>query len=264
MHRLCLILIVCLELLNEHGQVLSSNIAIASGEGHSFSLLYPDTVFSTTYSLSTSGWTGVSSTENCALRTISKCPLSRGFLYEPAAGQCTPVLWLGQGSGGTVVPAGAVDAQTVHLYINRKISQFCQDGFEAVEYGSEGRFACIVLLATPLSYNSATSECNSLGGYLVSVRTAEKLQMVTAFDQGSSIWVGIDDQAKEGQYRWQEDGELLTNAEQTAAFYPGEPNNHENMEDCVLYRSSDDLLNDSYCWFSRKALCESQPMSVVC
>ncbi|GFO33433.1 hypothetical protein PoB_005993800 [Plakobranchus ocellatus] len=262
MHRLCLILIVCLELMNKHGQVLSSNIAIAPGEGHLFSLLSPDTVSSTTYSLSTSRWTGVSSSGSCALRTINKCPLSRGFLYEPVAGQCTPVLWLGQGSGGTVVPAGSADAQPGNLYVKNPTSDLCPNGFKAVEYGSEERFTCIVLLTKPRSYKSATSECNSLGGYLVSVRTAEKLQMVTAFDEGSSIWVGLDELAQEGQFRWQENGELLTGAEQTAVFHRN-PLTNSNW-DCVLYYYYNDNLHGYNCWKLFPALCESRPKSIIC
>ncbi|GFO33439.1 hypothetical protein PoB_005994400 [Plakobranchus ocellatus] len=260
MRRLCLILIVCIKLLSDNGQGLSSVMAIASADGYSFSLLSPDTVSNTTYSLSTSAWTGVSSTVNCALRTISKCSLSPGFLYEPVAGQCTPVQWLSQGSGGTDVPAVSADALPGNLYVNNQTSGLCPNGFEAVEYGSECRVTCILSLTTPLSYDSATGECNNLDGYLVSVRTAEKLLMVRSFDQGSDMWVGIDDQAQEGQYRWQEDGELLTSAERTAVFRNGEPNDHNGVEDCVQYRTSDDLLNDSACWSLMKALCESKPI----
>ncbi|GFO33437.1 C-type lectin-related protein 4 [Plakobranchus ocellatus] len=99
--------------------------AIASGDGHSFSLLSTDTESNITYSLSTSAWTGVSSTVNCALRTISKCLLFPGFLYEPVAGQCTPVLGLGEGSGETVVPAGSADTQPWNSYVNNQTSGLC-------------------------------------------------------------------------------------------------------------------------------------------
>ncbi|GFO06656.1 C-type lectin-related protein 4 [Plakobranchus ocellatus] len=264
MHRLCLILIVCLELLNEHGRVLSSNLAIASGKGHSFSLLSPDKVSKTTYSLSTSAWTGVASTASCALRTISKCPLSRGFLYEPVARQCTPVLWLGQGSGGTVVPPGSADAQPGNLYVKNQTSGLCPNGFEAVEYGSEGLFACILYLRTPRSYNSSTSECNRLGGYLVSVRTEEKLQMVRDLSQGFFTWVEIDDQAQEGHYRWQEDGELLTRAERNALFYLSSLSHRNNLLDCVFYRYKYHKLFNFDCSHQIMALCESRPKSIVC
>ncbi|GFO03473.1 C-type lectin-related protein 4 [Plakobranchus ocellatus] len=185
-----------------------------------------------------------------------------GFLFESGSGQCTPVLWIGQGSGGIVIPSGSADAPPGNLYVNSQTTIHCPDGFQEVSYGSEGHVSCLVVLLS-LSYESATSKCNAMGGYLASVRTAERLQMAVGLAQGNDMWVGMDDLVQEGEYRWQEDGELLTDTERADVFKPGEPNNNGN-EDCVHYRRSNDQLNDSRCSSLKNALCESPPRSVAC
>ncbi|GFO33431.1 hypothetical protein PoB_005993600 [Plakobranchus ocellatus] len=221
---------------------------------YTFSLLSTDTVSRTTYSLSTPGWSEVTSTVNCALRTISKCPLSRGFLYEPAAGQCTPVLWLGQGSGGTVVPAGSADAQQGNLYVNNKTSGSCQNGFEAVEYGNEGNFSCVTILSPPSSYEDATKLCKESGGYLASVKTAEKLQMVVSLAQGQDLWVGLDDLDTDGTLVWQKDGNPLTTEQRNVVFKNG-----AITKDCVQFKESQSKLKDTHCSDTMDAVCESSP-----
>ncbi|GFO43564.1 hypothetical protein PoB_007006900 [Plakobranchus ocellatus] len=93
-------------------------------------MLPPDSLSSITYGVSTFEWTEVSNIRACALRTITTCHRARGFVFEPASGQCTPVLWLHQGSGGTVVPAGSVDTHLVNMFLRDQLDEFCQDGFE--------------------------------------------------------------------------------------------------------------------------------------
>ena len=136
--------------------------------------------------------------------------------------------------------------------------------FQAFDYGIQGHFSCLKQLTPSVSYSQATTECNSLGGYLASVKTVEKLEMVKDFAKERNHWVGMDDLAKEGVHRWQEDNQILTVEQQLAVFKTGEPNNDYGVEDCVHYRGSHRNLNDIHCWATMYALCESAPISVSC
>ncbi|GFO09706.1 hypothetical protein PoB_003621100 [Plakobranchus ocellatus] len=61
---------------------------------------------------------------------VTACHRARGFVFEPGSGQCTPVLWLHQGSGETVVPAGSVDTHFENTFLPNQLDEVCQDGFE--------------------------------------------------------------------------------------------------------------------------------------
>ncbi|GFO35667.1 C-type lectin [Plakobranchus ocellatus] len=256
--------IVILKLVTNHIQGSFSTPADAIGTNNiRFSLLSPDIVSTITYSVSTSGWSGMPNSVTCALRTITRCVRVRGFLYEPVSGQCTPVLWLHQGSGGTIVSAGSVDAHLASLFLRDNIDGFCQDGFKAWKYGSEGHFTCLLELTSLSSYQKATAECNSLGGYLASVRTVEELEMVKVLAKGTSMWIGLDDLEEEGVFKWQEDGKIMTDAEYDATFINA-PNNMDNNQHCVEYGHKSLSFNDDFCDNLMKAICEIPSRPGVC
>ncbi|GFO03632.1 C-type lectin-related protein 4 [Plakobranchus ocellatus] len=229
-----------------------------------FSLLSADIVSNIPYGVSTSGWTGVSTTAACALRTVTTCRLARGFVFESAPGQCKPVLWLHQGSGGTVVPAGSVDTHLVNMFLRNQLDEFCQAGFEAVKFGNEGHFTCLLELTSLSTYQKASTECKALGGYLASVRTAEKLEVARAFAKGSSVWVGLDDLVAEGVYIWQENDARLTATELDAVFGQYPPDNGAGGQHCGRYSAATNTLDDYFCTEVQKALCETPPLSGLC
>ncbi|GFO45697.1 C-type lectin-related protein 4 [Plakobranchus ocellatus] len=259
MRQFGLILLVAFKLASDHSHGSTASVAVDSN--YKFSKLPSSSVSSIAFGLSEPGWNGVSSTASCAIETTTKCLRSRGFIYNQLSRQCIPVLWLHEGSGGTAVGVGELHSLPGEFYVNDKIIGACGDGFEAVEYGSERRFCCLVELTSSVTYDDATQQCNNLGGYLATVKTVEKLQMVINIAQGKSFWVGMDDLAQEGMHRWQENGELLTADVQAAVFKTNEPNNDYGVEDCIQYRGSHFNLNDIHCWATMRALCESQPLS---
>ncbi|GFR76756.1 C-type lectin-related protein 4 [Elysia marginata] len=212
---------------------------------------------SNSYRLADTRWLGVASGVSCALKVVLSCQGSRGCIYEAGSGQCTPLLWLHKGSGqaSSKVPAGALVLTTDHL---------CPDLFQAIEYGSNRQVACVLKIAPPTNYTIATSQCHSLGGYLASVKTPEKLAMVANFANGADLWVGIDDRVVEGRFIWQEDSSVLTDAVKNAVFAPGQPNNAEGREDCIHYMASRDALNDQHCWDTAYALCEIPLLNPQC
>ena len=102
--------------------------------------------------------------------------------------------------------------------------------------------------------------CRSLGGFLATVKTTQKLQMVIELSGSTNAWVGMDDLAEEGVYLWQEDNQTLTEKVRLEVFVTDNPNNFRGNEDCVEYRSDKSALNDSKCGSLYPALCESRPL----
>ncbi|KAK3795709.1 hypothetical protein RRG08_018258 [Elysia crispata] len=202
----------------------------------------------TKYGLASTHWSGVSSSLTCASMVVNSCPGSRGYIFEPVSGLCTPLNWLHEGpSPNFGIPAGELYLTTDHL---------CPDPFKIVQSKSDRQVACFLRISPSTSYGGGTNKCVDLGGYLATVKTAEKLAMVVEIAQGANLWVGMDDKDKEGRYVWQEDKSVLTQEVKDAVFNPGEPNNGWNVEDCVHYRGSKGRLNDQHCWAKINALCE--------
>ena len=66
-------------------------------------------------------------------------------------------------------------------------------------------------------------------------------------------WVGLTDEAKEGEWRWV-NGELAMRNQ--TSWRNGEPNNAKNNENCGLFYSSDALINDVPCSLGFSGICE--------
>ncbi|GFO03695.1 hypothetical protein PoB_003020000 [Plakobranchus ocellatus] len=129
----------------------------------------------------------------CALRSVTNCCRAIGFVFEPASGQCTPVMWLHQGSGGAVVPAGSADAHLVNIFLRDQLD-------EAWKYGSEGgNFTCLLEFTSLSSFQNATTACHSSCGFLAFVRTTaeELVAMVQILTNKTSIWLSLDNVKEE-------------------------------------------------------------------
>ena len=118
------------------------------------------------------------------------------------------------------------------------------------------------------NYQVATNTCASWGGYLASVKTAAKLDLLTKISGGQERWIGLDDIDVEGQYIWQSDGSSLTSAEKEAVFASGEPNDDFGTADCValmLLVSAPALqLVDIPCYYTTGFVCEVTLSSPDC
>ena len=108
-------------------------------------------------------------------------------------------------------------------------------------------------------YDSASYECNALGGHLASVKTPEKVDIVSDLAQGEKIWVGLDDRTQEGVFVWHEDGEVLSESLKEDLFALGQPSNNQGMEHCVHLRLDARDLNDAKCSFEFIFACEMRP-----
>ena len=88
---------------------------------------------------------------------------------------------------------------------------------------------------SPAQWQVAESTCNSLGGHLVSINSAEENAFLTDILTLQSAWIGLSDVANEGVFEWS-NGQALSYSN----WYPGQPNNYNNNQDYV------ELMNTGY------------------
>lgn len=103
----------------------------------------------------------------------------------------------------------------------------------------------------PSSYGDAESACNAIGAHLVTLSNASERSFVRTVARGSTVWIGLNDRAAEGTFRWVNSEPL-----DEVAWSPGEPNN-ASEEDCVQALSND-LWNDLSCAALLPFVCERE------
>jgi hypothetical protein len=82
------------------------------------------------------------------------------------------------------------------------------------------------LLSQATQWQTAQTEAKQLGGNLVTINTqAEEKLLQDRFGKNNPFWIGINDAAVEGQWKWAS-GEAVTYTNWT----PGEPNNSGNQD----------------------------------
>jgi C-type mannose receptor len=108
---------------------------------------------------------------------------------------------------------------------------------------------------TTLSWQDARDFCQAWGGDLVEIGSAEENAELTERIDGAA-WIGASDQAEEGTFVWPGGNSL-----DYEAWFEGQPNNLQGLEDCVELRAIDGQWADTPCMgnVSRQALCERTP-----
>lgn len=124
----------------------------------------------------------------------------------------------------------------------------CPDCFVAEVAGLHGAFC-----ENPRSWQDAEDACRELGGTLFVVHSAEEetalAELMMERTGASNFWIGLSDLEVEGRFSWV-DGSPLD----FTSFAPGEPNDENDGEDCVLLRF-DGLWNDQPCNLELPAAC---------
>lgn len=115
-------------------------------------------------------------------------------------------------------------------------------------------------LVTPTPWAVAQQTCIQDGGELAKLdseaeNTALFNQLKAKMPVGN-LWIGLSDEAIEGDFRWISGDPLVKKAWRT-----GEPNNLGD-EDCVEWVLEDGLWNDVPCSIERQALCEKPQPAV--
>ncbi|CAL1530349.1 unnamed protein product [Lymnaea stagnalis] len=91
---------------------------------------------------------------------------------------------------------------------------------------------CFLLNTTQLTYNESKAYCVSIGGALATVNTMTQFNAIAAMaNVYDSIWIGANDIAVEGVWRWEDSGDLAT--ELTGYWEIGQPDDDGNVADCV-------------------------------
>ena len=200
----------------------------------------------------------------CAVRCLSAFPNCSSYIYNSTTGHCVQAI-----SPDLLAPQ--MDSGQGDLYVTCD----AEKGYRLHRYGSAA--ACIAVVHSPRgNFTEASEHCEDMGGYLASVRTWDKLQLLTtAMGGNTTFWVGLDDIDEEGTYVWKNDGAVAFsgNANVTAAEmaeatmyglwdHPREPNDFNGNEDCVQVKYSATLndlrLNDFRCSTNSKFICEMQ------
>ncbi|GFS06050.1 CD209 antigen [Elysia marginata] len=122
---------------------------------------------------------------------------------------------------------------------------------------------CLRDITAKANFDIARSTCVSYGGFLISIKTVEKLELFKSITSGQDRWVGLDDIDVEGQFVWHGDGSNLTAVQEKAVFSSGEPNNL-GEEDCVQFRAHVQKLNDLPCHHKFGFVCERSLPGSTC
>lgn len=182
---------------------------------------------------------------SCARKCISDYPDCKSFMYNSVSGLCTP------SSGYTEIqpaPSGA-EGSLYHSFNCPPVV-----GFSLQTYGSTTAY--VGIFGPPLNYTKADAACRSKGAFLASVKTLDKLMIFHRVWTNETTWVGCDDLAEAGVYRWKEDSEILTNSTIKEVFDPKEPNKQFQIPACVNIGSATGKLGDFFCSVNYKYPCE--------
>lgn len=112
-----------------------------------------------------------------------------------------------------------------------------------------------LICRSALPYADARDACVDMGLDLAVLADADEARRVAddvrAIRRGE-YWIGLDDTAAEGTFRWVDGREVAPDA----PWAPGEPNDYNNNEDCAHLRADQPIWNDLPCGVSRGFICE--------
>ncbi|XP_042288912.1 C-type lectin domain family 4 member K-like [Thunnus maccoyii] len=102
------------------------------------------------------------------------------------------------------------------------------------------------------TWNESRTDCLQRGMDLVVVNSEEEQEFINRYQE--TMWIGLTDSEREGTWKWV-DGTPLT----TSFWHSGEPNNHNDNEDCVETKFRDKKSwNDADCGIRNSWICEKK------
>ncbi len=123
---------------------------------------------------------------------------------------------------------------------------------DPIDFGAHRYLAC----RSQLPYADARQACVDMGLDLAVL--ADGGEARTVADRARALnrieyWIGLDDIAAEGTFRWVDGREVSPDA----PWAPSEPNDYNNNEDCAHIRAADPIWNDLPCTVARGFICEA-------
>ncbi len=117
-------------------------------------------------------------------------------------------------------------------------------------------------LQGPATWGDAQKQCVKDGGELAMMDSAEEnaalFRALGAKVPAGNLWVGLTDEAVEGQFQW-----VSGDPVEAVLWRPGEPNNSGGNEDCTEWIPSDGLWNDVECRTNLPSLCERPATTIA-
>ncbi|GFR74894.1 C-type lectin-related protein 4 [Elysia marginata] len=169
-------------------------------------------------------------------------------MYNAFTGLCTPGSYLKTGTFGA-----ALAPTTTEGDLFAPAACDTNDGFTFVTSGTLS--ACIKVSSVPMTYSNAHAHCLSLGAHLYVSRSIERFYLLP----GSLVYIiGLTDLAKEGIFVWEDNGYVITESLKSSLFEPGEPNNSNSNEDCVI------VVFWGLGIFAKDYACEGNEFQFVC
>ena len=115
-----------------------------------------------------------------------------------------------------------------------------------------------------MAYDQAAITCNVSGSHLVTVDSREENDFLLSLAAGTDAWIGYNDIAKEGSFKWIHGESNFTD------WYPGEPNNGIGFgigfEDCGILGHPVGIVywNDVNCATSHVGFCGRELPKATC
>nr|KAI8730754.1 C-type lectin domain family 4 member E-like [Biomphalaria glabrata] len=182
---------------------------------------------------------------DCAINCLKNQTFCKGFSYDLQTGRCT--------FGYCIIPWPNSTSPTVQLYQVQQPKCENTPGFQV--YTSGNISACLWMSSTQNNYTEAAAHCVAMGATLMSLKYAEKMDILKKYCN-TSAYIGLDDLGTEGTFVWRDDQTVLESELLHQIFISGEPNDSNNNEDCVEYRNINLALNDIICSEVRDYVCE--------
>jgi len=106
---------------------------------------------------------------------------------------------------------------------------------------------------SPLSWYEASDDCVDKGAHLATLHTADVQAGFddVVLDYGVDLWIGLTDAEAEGLFDW-----LSGNSLGWTNWRYGEPNDHNDGEDCVETEVGTGLWDDQNCTYPEAYVCE--------
>ncbi|XP_052776852.1 brevican core protein-like isoform X2 [Mya arenaria] len=120
----------------------------------------------------------------------------------------------------------------IKLCIDQKCPETCLPGW--TQHGQ----ICYHLSTEKENWPGAESICRMFGGTLAEARTTAERDYITSVVKHHSrkYWIGLNDLSLEDEWRWIGSGKLAV----ATLWYPGQPDNDKNNENCVYTDGSHD------------------------
>jgi hypothetical protein len=147
----------------------------------------------------------------CQYTAVSICPAGQ---YAAPHAECTPCEAgkFSAGAGATACESCPIGA-TSYVGATACGCIGCNCGYpkiNGVSYTVGSTTMCLKYEASASVWETAQNECNALGGWLTSIRSAEEQAVAVSACITGECFIGLRDTAVEGIFRWVEDESLGT------------------------------------------------------